>query len=256
MKPTLKSFAVLVLGALWAATALADIRQGYFRGDSVGDGSRDVRIFIRTHGTGNAQTTYGLIVEDDDGASVFRIEELDDGTQAWVQLFQASNFILSADISQEATYSGVTFKTRFGGDRLRLTPTAFGRKVGCSREYIVKPKGGLIWQSPPKKDLRVTGSSDSELQVKPISMMGNFKLDGVSYNGTFSLKELVPGISLLRAKGLNAESADGKAMEKEITAVVATVYHDRLILWNYSEIYLVRLKPGVEKCLSAYTNLD
>jgi len=228
---------------------IGKIKDGYYGGRFAGGARAAVHIqrVVQKTSYGNEDMLYGLILRRDKkrSASLFRIEELGDGTQAWIQLVQTKDNLLSATGALDATYIA-RFEDR---GRIRLSPTSFGEKEGCE-DIVAKHSNRRIWRAIPKKGIAVD-NSDGVLTQR--SFHGSFSIDGVMYNGPFTLTELIPGAYVLRAQVYDAEAADGKELKKSITAIVVTVYQKKKFIFDSwmrdkYELHFIRLKPGIATC--------
>lgn len=264
-----RSILVLMSFLVFAGTALAQVPEGYFAGKFTASG-RSVRVFTRTVVTKvrlmdpktnkvtlqSIATNYGLIIRPyDNTAALFRIEELDDGTQSWVELFQSRDYLPTVDINQQPTYAGQVL----GNNLLRLTPNKFGRDLGCDDIIEARRSKAVSWESLPKDYLSVRGKH-SKLEVWSGAASGTFVVNGYTYSGDYSLEPLFAGVGLLRGQTLDAESTNGKAVDKEITAFVVATKHrkSKYVFWDdtYRELRIIRMQPGSETCLFPSVNLN
>lgn len=252
---------LLICGLLQAALAWGDhLDNIYFRATR-GSASH---VFIKTVVTeipsptkrGEPlieETRYGLILERGArNAALFRIETLEDGTQSWIQIFQGSNNLLTADPTQNATYSGLVTK-RASGTVLTLTPTKFGKSVGCVAVIEGRGSNKLAWKSMPQ-----SGEFDSRfgrIDVTPDVIAGRFKVDGEEYNGMFSIEPFIDGLAILRSHDIDPEASSGRSVDDGITAIVVALRHrDRVLkVFNddYTELRFVTLKAGQMSCYSS-----
>ena len=243
------------------APANAAVTNGFFAGAYLGSKQR-AHVFVKsvkTRANGFVTTTnYGLIIRKGQTASFFRIEELEDGTQAWVELFQTADNLLASEPTQSATYEG-RMVVRNSNQYLTLSPTPFGKTLGCNEIIEARPSDQLSWVSFPKTGDHYT-SSHGKFDYTYGHINGRFDLDGSQYNGDFTLEPLTLGAALLRSRTLDSEAESGHSLQKEFTALVISIKHkDReLLVFNddYVELRLIRLKPGIASCQMPSSKVD
>ena len=256
---------ILVTGLFQAALASADVDNGYFK--VVRGGA--AHVFIKTVKTAVADplqaekplvesTRYGLIVDrGTKNAALFRIETLEDETQSWIQIFQGSNGLLTAEASQNASYSGLVTK-RGSSTVLTLTPTKFGESIGCGGVIESRGSDAMKWGSLPKSG--GFEGRNGRLDVTPKLIAGRFVIDGKELNGIFSIEPFIDGLVALRTKDIDPEASSGRSIDQTIAAVAASIRHrDRVLgVFNddYTELLLITLKPGQMNCYSSSSGIN
>ena len=256
----------LRLGAFLPALALlgqaqiahAEIQTGYFEGHFVsanGD-KQDAKLWIRHVVQKNGMPgTYAMLLHHEDGRSgqLFRIDELADGTQMWMQLFQSSGGMLQ--FGSDATYSGTSF---VDGKipHLMLAVTEFGEKIGCTERVEVHSASGPSWIEIPNVGHKIEGSHDAKGLIDSHKFTGRFLIDGKAINGTYELAPIFPGAMLMHRVTVSRDAVDGHEVKQEVTALVAVIYHKRCILSNYDEYEFVSLPAGSEMCLTPVEKLE
>lgn len=249
--------AVLVLGASFGLTTLAqaEVATGYFKGEFrnvVGDSEGTAHVFVETVMAREVPVSYGLLIRASDAkAALFRIEEVDDGTQAWVRLGQMQAGLLGTNISQDAAFSAQTVD-----GKLVLTPSTATMIAGCLREVTVARAKGLSWVALPKQVMVFEGDGLTRVQVSERKLSGKFRLSGKMLNGNFSLTEVIPGVAALRSEVLNSESPDGRSLERDIAALVVMIFKERVIFANENNLKLIKITDGIGACLDDVTDMS
>lgn len=197
-------------------------------------------------------TAYGLMVRADQTASLYRIEELADGTQAWVELFQTSDNLLASDDNQSATFSGQIVR-RDGDTYLTLSPTDFGEKLGCTEIIEAKASDRQRWAEFPKGSGRLDSRKSGVVDYVPGRLTNaRIDLDGATLTGEYTLESLFDGAALVRSQTLDAEAESGRSLKKEFAAVAVVIRHKnrKALFFNddFTQFRLIHLRPGVASC--------
>lgn len=132
---------MVVASLFFAAAAKAEVIPGYYESTKEDlSGTFRSRLYIKKVEFGGVETFYGLLVWGANYISLYKIEEIDDSTQAWVSIHQGQDGILKTDMDQQATYQVTSIVKR---DRknikdvdlkfqwTRLTPS-LGPKTPCN----------------------------------------------------------------------------------------------------------------------------
>lgn len=245
---------VVVIPVLSLEASAGAIKDGFYSGKFSGGSRAGVYIkrVLQKTVYGQEEVIYGLMLTKAHGGSgaLYRVEELEDGTQAWIELVQTSDNVLSTGDTMEAAYIA---STEDGGRKIRLSPTAYGQKLGCNKEFSGKRSSKQVWAAIPASGIDVD-HSDAVISSK--SLTGSFTIDGVRYNGPFSLTKLIDGAYLIRAQVYDAEASDGRELKKEISALVVSVYVEKKFIFDgwkddKYELHFIRLQPGTATCLFA-----
>lgn len=253
--------AVAVVGFFLGASSQAAVPVGYFKGsfkNSKGEYKSTAHVFIRTSDVGGVPVSYGLMVRaSDEKAALFRIEELDDSTQAWIRLSITPSGLIGTNIGHEAAFSGQVLR-----DGISLIPTAFGQGHGCGEEIWMEPKDGMAWKTLDasgktfafdfRKDMSVTLTFGNGAGV----LSGKLELAGQLLNGTFNLSEIIPGAAMMRPQVLSSESSDGRSLERNVSALVAMIYKDGWFGGGDDAIRFVKISNGDRACLDDSTVTD
>jgi hypothetical protein len=231
---------------------------GYYTGhfiQSNGD-KQDAKLWIKQVAQADRSiTTYGLILRGDDGkggAQMFRVDDLGDGKQMWMQLFQSQDGLLQ--FGSDATYDGTLF-WRDQVAHLSLTVTAFGAQIGCTETVEFESESGPGWAEFPGWSKKIDGADHSKGEIDPTHFNGRVVIDGKAYEGSYTLQRIFPGTALMHLVSVSQDSVDGHEVKKEITAVVAIIYHHRAIFADTNEFDFIRLEPGQEICLDPMKQL-
>lgn len=216
----LSSLGVLGLTAGWAQAAnTTSAPTGYFRSDRA-----DILVEAATEG--GVPVNYALVLRNSGkSASLFRIEELDDGTQSWIRLHALSSGVIGADEDQQASYTGQVVQD---GSRQKLILTPISQNRANSADRIeAKQDKGLSWSPLPESDSAVQFGSghDTKVFVSRSKLIGDFSIGDHAYHGTFSIDPVVPGVGALRAEAPDSEASSGRSLQRSISGLVAVVNH-------------------------------
>lgn len=244
-----------------ASIAMAAIPTGYFTGNATTETeTKEVRVWIKTvQKSKTSATSYGLILmKDAPQAALFRVEQLPDGTLTWTELFESDKHVLTQPPSAEATYMGEAFQLNSKESRLTIIPTDFGKRIGCKYSIEVETDSGIDWVNLPSKAVRYEGEKKSKLDVNSTVVSGTFVLNGERITGNFRLTEIFPGLATLRAKVVSPDSADGRAEERRITAMVIMLKRKRFIISDVNNLVLLKLNNLSERetCWSGTNALE
>jgi hypothetical protein len=232
---------------------------GYYEGHFVrSNGDREnAKLWIQeVTQTDGAVTRYGLVLRDDGkgGAQMFRVDDLGDGKQMWMQLFQSQDGLVQ--FGQDATYDG----TLFWQDRvahISLAVTSFGASIGCAETVELESKDGPGWVDFPVSGKKIDGPNKSKGEIDPAHFNGRVVIDGKAYQGSYTIQRIFPGTALLHLVSVSRDAVDGHEVKKEITAVVALIFHHGwFIFGSTNQFEFVRLDPGQEICLDPVTPLE
>lgn len=240
-----------------AQVAHAKVVDGFFKADN----KSNSKVIVKTVQQNGVETSYAAILWSDAQTSLFRIEEVDGTTQAWVQLFQSKDFILATDISQEATFAVQVGVDSDNKPTLSMAPTDFGKSIGCDRTMKFIKTDGDSWRSMSDLTGAFEISDKPAASLASASSAGEYTLQGdqALENKTFALNELFPGLAVLRAQALDPDSIDGRALERKISFVALAL--DRVepgfffSSSKYQELRLVRFNAGERGCSSSTLRL-
>jgi hypothetical protein len=235
------SVIVLIIPTLAAAA----VPNGYFSSKQMkmGQKSGDVDVYIQS----SADVAFGLILFQEDGnergqGGFYRIEELPDGTQAWIHLYQGEGGFLRTNPDELPALKGI-YTANTNDPKLRLIP-AEGSAL-CQnefREILVEPKSGDDeWREFPTQDLvfpRGERGSKGTLTGGKL-FTGSLIFEGSSHSaGTFILGPQAPGVATIRAQVMDPQSLSGWSLSRNLLGVAASIYQSRervkLVVIEYS----------------------
>ncbi|OFZ79640.1 MAG: hypothetical protein A2583_04205 [Bdellovibrionales bacterium RIFOXYD1_FULL_53_11] len=249
MKITRKSYEIAIalaiaLAGLMARDAGAALYNGYYTGDYGRDDN--ARVYISTF----EEETYGVVMQINrkgTRVSLFNIEEQEDGTTQWTPMFQSNAHVIT---SGEAMYIGRYERSSVLKRRmLILNPTRSAYDAGIKEEVSVRRRSlkgySRVWKQLPAQGFRIERTKNANGFVTPAAFSGKFKLDGAVYSGNFGMREIVPGVYLVRAAVPNTEAAGGRKLDKSAIAVVIPILRKRAGLRDYFHLHMVSVKSGV-----------
>lgn len=138
-------FLSILAGLLLSATGHAEIVTGYYKSTDEGlSGTIESRLYIKKVEFGGVSTYYGLLVWGAHYISLYKIEEIDDSTQAWVSIHQSSDGILTSNIDQQATYQVTSLvkrgrKNAIEGAELKFQWTPLTKTLGPKTPCNLSP---------------------------------------------------------------------------------------------------------------------
>jgi hypothetical protein len=214
---------------------------------------KTTQVFIKTIEERGVESSYALIVWQDDQTSLFKIEDVDGATQAWIQIFQGKDYVLGSDLDSRATFSAQFAMDRNGiVSQLSISPTGFGEEIGCKGSYLFTQKAGESWQSLQLQNPEIRHVTDSRFKgtLTQVSQSNQYIYRGMSANGklaTWSVLELLPGLGTMREVRLDTESIEGRSMTRPISHVVVSIRRN-FFFHQYDEVRMIQLKPGQKTC--------
>ncbi|MEK6705274.1 MAG: hypothetical protein AABZ06_05755 [Bdellovibrionota bacterium] len=242
--------AVTVLGALGlilSSTASAEIKDGYFsvKEKDLKGKKTEARVFIKTSGERNS--AYGLILHANGTGALFRVEELPDGTQAWLPIFQKSGHFLGVNEDQAPALKG-SVSTVSGRASIRLVPT---QNSVC--KDIVEIEGKESGQQSlgllPDKEIKLSGERGSKGLLTSHQYQGSLVFDTASHEGSFSLNQIAPGLATLRARVIDSESINGWSVSRDVLGLSVMIHKKGCLLSSAgNELVVVNTPEAKESC--------
>lgn len=242
----------------------AELKSGYFEGKTKlshqqEDEEEDIEIFIHVTEEDPAFAFGLLILKGEGEASVYRIEELEDGTQSWITLFQSDDHYLRVKDDFLPSFKG--YGTRHEKGRLLLRLVAQGSAFRGIKEIHAKQVYKKEWLalSDPKvgPSIEFTGEDDEKEShgvLEGKNFRGVLTFNNRSLEGNFSLTAITSHLAAVRSQVLNPENLSGWSQARETLGVTALIFHKGkkgrfLGLRNENpkyELMFIRL-PGNEK---------
>ncbi len=232
MKTIIKIKVMMVL-LLFGITTLgysASITPGYYKGKLLNN--EDIEVFVKEIkvkiGEKEYSDFYGLVIREGyeyGRGALYKIEIVDDGVQAWMQINQMVSGIMTTDDALRVIYtSDFVSLDNDGGVLITLNPTDFAEKEAkCDQQIQAEKTTGLAWVEFPAdgRDFYFTGDEDSEIIINLTSnlLTGNFYLSHKMYRGSYHLSEFIPGVSLIRDKEVDLTSQSGRTLSSNIEAI-------------------------------------
>jgi hypothetical protein len=237
----------LAFSLAFCSGAWAEIPGGVFKGTTATVVTKSVT------GSDGAVTHYGLVMPGDGTqAGLYRIEELEDRTQAWVAIYQSNQHLLAVAPTQDASFGVQALPSGNKGATLKFTPTEFGKQNGCLSAFDAKSTGdGDEWAALPATGSSFLGKKGDKLEIRQSLLTGSFKIGETVYQPMFSLTEFFPGLQIVRAQTLHPETVDGRYLEKNITALAAVMK-----VRNKLKLQMIELRAGSHTCFAPATSLD
>ena len=245
----MKLFNILLGLLLVSGSAYAAIQPGTYTGKSsytVGNEkskktrtkAKDVTVHIQLAGAAT-DLAYALVLDDNRGA-FYRIEELPDGNQLWLQLYQGQNGVLKVDDSAEPDFTGSMFSDGRSA-RLVLRPTY--QRVRCSESSIdVTLSKGLQWKGLPTAPLAFKSKDGTLASYNVTNFKGTLNLNGQSYSGVLVLNEVLPGVATLRRTVIDQKSISGYRQDRNIYGFVTN------LVGRSDNLLFLGLPAGVKQC--------
>lgn len=252
----------------------AELKSGYFEGKATlsnqdeeqeeqEDKDEDVQIFVNVTEEDPA-FAFGLLILKGEKASAYRIEELEDGTQSWIALFQAGDHYLRVKDDFLPLFKG--YGTRNEKKRLILrlvtqgASSAFGGIKEIHAKQVYKKEWLALSDPKVKFPMEFTCNDDKESHgvLDRSQHLSHFRgllaFDSISLEGNFSLTAVTPYLAAVRSQVLNPENLSGWSQAREMLGVSALIFHKGkkgrfLGLRNQNpqyELIFIRL-PGNEK---------
>ena len=254
VKSWIVGIATLTLGVASSLPADAALTGGYFNGKmNLGQVRADVDVFIKA----GADASFGLIFfqeveQERTHGGFFRIEELPDGTQSWIRLYQGREGVLRSNSEQKPVLKGI-YTTISGSKKLRLIP-AEGSSL-CKSEFNeieVEPADDEQWQEFQATDISFPrGEHGSRGQLKGNQLFsGSLIFLKTSHDGAFVLGQFAPGLVTLRPQILDPQSLSGWALGRDLVGVGALIYQSRNSRYK---LMAIELSANQERCLDQTT---
>lgn len=256
--------------AIGPAPARAEIKTESFSGKILLQENRksNVRVFIRTNplkeGAAGVDAAFGLILftdgSDRDRGGLFRIEELPDGTQSWIRLYQGGGQYVRANTEQTPALKGVVTQLD-QGSRLRLVPAegsklCQGQGEGRFRAISVESDSDEDWIEFPSRDLQFSeGDRGSRGTLKNGGFSGTLVFEDSAHEGSFAFGSLGSGLSVVRAQKLDPQSISGWSLSREILGVAAALSFRGIFGGRGIELVLIQLPLNEENCTDTTVKL-
>ncbi len=208
------------------------------------------QALIETVQMGGVPVSYGLLVNQSQSkAALYRIESIDATTQAWIRMTQDDSGLIGTNVNEEAAFSATLV-----GNSLTLTPTDFGKSMGCAAELQLEASRGVSWLALPENASRFSGEDRNPVVLSSNAMTGKFNLDGQVYGGSFVVEPVIAGVGALHAQTLSSDSPDGRALSRTITSLVALIQENGFF-GNSNQLKLIRISSGAS-CFDAEASLN
>jgi len=218
--------------------AQASIEAGFYKGNfknEHGKNSGESRIFIENVEVDRVPVSYGLIMNlggfldtKTISASVFRIEELPDGSQAWIRVSEKQSGLIGSNENQEALYN-VSLVKDGCTKTLNFVPTDYAVSLGCKMELVAKKRNGQSWKTlPTDGEIFVRSEGRQKTTVSATQINGRYYVSDQLKNGSANVSEVIPNVGVIRSESLNSESEDGRSMDRQITAMITIIHRSIL----------------------------
>ena len=230
-----------------ACSAKAEIQPGFYKGHFKNDRGHNhgvARIFIENVQVDGMPVSYGLILNDkQDTASAFKIEELSDGTQAWIRITEKASGLIGSNSDQDAIYNVSMVKDGLT-HKLNFTPTNLANSLGCKMEIISKKRESQDWQQlPTEAESYKAYRGKQKVFVSKTTINGRYYVGTQLKSGTSNVSEVIPNIGVIRSQSLNSESEDGRSMDRQITALI-TIIHRKYNIFGGYRLKMVNLSAN------------
>lgn len=221
-----------MLTALCPIASNATIVTGHYKGKlTQSNVSKALKVQVFIHASpvaGENDSGYGLIFYNDVNqsprAGVFRIEELPDGTQAWIRLYQDKGNYLRTNASQTPALRA-TLTQEESKLRLRIAP-AEGSEL-CQSEFtkiVAEPGTDAGWIEFPTRGFYLPeGYNESKGTLSSEKFQGTLVFKDSSHEGSFALSKLAGGLALLRAQVMDPQSISGWSLSRSLVGVIIPV---------------------------------
>jgi hypothetical protein len=251
----MKTYAIslfTVLGALaLSMTARAEIPLGSFAGNLLNaNGKKGVpfEAWIQSvQEPGGGATTYALLLGDygknQSAGGLYRVEDLQNGTQMWTELVQSADGTLQ--LGQDSAYTGTIVA---GG--IRLVPTAYGQALGqgCGLDIQLNPSGGSSWVAVQGTGKTISGTGKSTGTLSTGTFTGRLALQPNMVDGTFVVDPLFNGVSLMYAVSSSESSTTGQVTSAQFSTAVAEIAR-KGVFSTTNQFVFIQPTAGTELCL-------
>lgn len=223
----------------------------------------NIEIFIKNyvHEDG-VSNKYGLfIVKPPAGGalarvSIYKIEELENGVQYWLQVIQTRDHLLSVSPSQDPVFVGRMFRSPGKHPRLELVPQELGKKLGFGKKIDAWQHRGKVWSyfqprmmefvepnTFQKISIDITRNSISDSNVTELQSVA-----GAGY--------MLPGMALVRQMAVDLEAIDGVSLDRKIQGVLGVIYErdqkdEKKVARRRFRLLYISLPAGVQEKLSS-----
>ena len=217
----------------FSASIQAEIMPGSYAGG-------DYVAHVKTILTDGIPTSYGILVKYENketSAAIFRIEELENDTTAWVQIVQTEDHLLGVSIDMAASYIGI-----FSRAKRILTLESQGAR-GCLDNLVLQESSKWKWDALSREGFRHEADGDVNSNV----FTGNVDIQGMKFSAKQEVKEFVPSLYQMRSHAYDPETSSGLYLERRITFVGALLKEDN---WGWrNRLLLIVMQPGASNCL-------
>lgn len=221
MKKLLSLTLILVLKTV---STFAAIQEGHFEHD-------DVHAFVKTT-DGNS---YGMIWVDHgkkSALSLYRIEEQDDGSQAWIRLTVNQNQMIANNQDSQADYSGTVIEK--GVSYLILSPSEYGRSNGVGERLVLRASNEYLWLDLPEQTVMYKSEGERRIERRTNTFSnkrveGSFEVNGTSFNGTYYVRTPIPQVATLHSRELSAENESGRRISRNIQGFAVHIKGDNFL---------------------------
>lgn len=243
MSNVMTILSVLGVASSFAGVAKAETPAGSKSGIVPGyfsSGSTD--IIVEEAMEDGAPVDYGLIMREHGhkSAALYRIDELDDGTQSWVRLRALPSGLIGTDEDQKATWNVQVFQ-KGSKKELVLNPVSGnGEKIEADED------SGLSMKELPADGATVQFGcslcwfSSEKVFVNKTQLSGDFKIGDQNYHGTFAIDPVIPAVGVLRAEKVDSETSSGRSLDRGISGLVVLIQKGR-IFGSSDRLELIRI---------------
>jgi len=250
----MKNIILTTMIILSSLSANAALQSGFYSGelDSGAAEKTSVKVFVQSQ---NQDTAYGLILTKGDNSrgALYYIEELPDGTQSWIHLYQGGG-VLRSNADKQSTFKGMPISAR----DLRLVPADKSSLCqGKVREIHLTKDSGPAWQDFQEMQF-TSGERNSNAVLKGLQLMGSLMFEDASFSGTFSLGKIASGLASLRAQVLSPDSLSGWALSREMLGIAVMLKDNSGGFFGGSEVNkltVIKLPVNQENCLDTTTSI-
>ena len=231
--------AVATLLFIKASVGQAGILEGHFKRD-------DLHAFVKVT-NGNA---FGLIWNDDGKSSqisLYRIEEQDDDSQAWIKLSVNDAQMIGSNASAEADFTGSIIQRdkRY----LSLSPTEFGRQNGNASRLVLKESDTYSWLDLPDTAIVYHAEGDSRVErrsntISKKQVQGTFTVATQTYSGNYVVRNTIPQVGTLHSIELSSENESGRRISRKIVSFVVRIKGSCFLDSNEYAVFFNLSKPG------------
>ena len=209
----------------------AELKSGYFEGTAelAQNKKEEVQIFVRVTEE-DPTLAFGVILRADK-ASLYRVEELEDGTQSWMPLFSGQDHYVRVNGDFSPVYKGYgTPKEGSKSKRLALKLLSLdGNNTGGVRSIEAEQVYQKEWKAllEPNGQLHIDfneADRSSKGSLEGSQFRGTLVFDSVSLEGNFSLTPVTPYLATVRTQVLNSQNISGWSQSRDMVGMALLVF--------------------------------